>query len=364
MHITVNMPQGAYAVLVRRGLVGNLAAALETLGDTTGIFFLSSRRVWKHWGKAVENGMKSRPRAGLILFDDGEKAKTLATYENVCRKLVRLGADRAALAVAIGGGVVGDVAGFVAATYLRGIRLVHVPTTLVGQVDSAIGGKTGVNLPEGKNLLGAFYQPRLVLMDPQVLSTLPARQYRAGLYEVLKYGFLGDAELFSLMETDMPGVQSRAPQRLDWLIPRCVQAKAEMVVTDEKESGLRARLNLGHTFAHALETATQYRIFLHGEAVGWGMIAAARLSAQLKMLLPAEAARMEAAVRGIGPLPAWPRIAPEKLLQIMRGDKKSRSGRVRFVLPTAIGKVEWGVEAPERVVLQVMAGLATGKRTP
>ncbi len=358
-HINVNTPSQPYAVLIERGLIHRTGHALSTLRDSSGVFVLSSPRVWKHWGKILQEGMNGRRMAGLILFADGERAKTIRTYQMICRKLVRLGADREALLVALGGGVVGDVAGFVAATYLRGVRLVHVPTTLVAQVDSAIGGKTGVNLPEGKNLIGVFHQPALVLADPQVLATLPAREYRAGLYEALKYGILGDAPLFARLEQSAAQVLAQSPEQVDWLVMRCVQAKAGIVARDERESGLRECLNLGHTFAHALEAATSYRAFRHGEAVGWGLIAAARLAVRLEKLKAEDAARIEKAIRGIGRIPPWPRVTPGKLLETMRGDKKARGGRIRFVLPTAIGSYALGVEASPQVVTEVLQSLSS-----
>ena len=197
--------------------------------------------------------------------------------ELLCRKLTRAGADRKSLIVAVGGGVVGDVAGFVAASYLRGVALVHVPTTLVAQVDSSIGGKTGVNLPEGKNLVGAFYPPRLVLIDTDLLRTLPERQFRSGVAEVIKYGVIADAELFAYLEQNMEKLLRQDRDALEYVIPRCVEIKADVVSRDEHESGLREILNFGHTFGHALESVTKYRRYLHGEAVAWGMVAASLL---------------------------------------------------------------------------------------
>jgi 3-dehydroquinate synthase len=295
-----------------------------------------------------------------ILFDDREVSKNMATVDKLCRQLVRAGADRRALIVAAGGGVVGDVCGFVAASYLRGVRLVHVPTTMVAQVDSAIGGKTGVNLPEGKNLVGAFYPPQLVLADPATLSTLPSREFRSGLYEVVKYGVIGDPGLFSFLEKDIEQLTQRDAASLDFVIPRCIRAKANVVGRDERESGLREILNFGHTFAHAFETATAYRRYLHGEAVGWGMIAAARLANRAGMLSPANALRIEKLVRRVGPLPpllAEASSSPERLVRIMGSDKKTRGGQLRFVLPSRIGHAETVSGIPIRSVQTVLAGL-------
>jgi 3-dehydroquinate synthase len=260
--------------------------------------------------------------------------------------------------VAAGGGVVGDVAGFVAATYLRGVRLVHIPTTLVAQVDSAIGGKTGVNLPEGKNLVGAFYPGQLVLADPLVLETLPKREFCSGLYEVIKYGVICDPRLFVFLERNIERLAARDRAALDFAIVRSIQAKASVVSRDERESGLREILNFGHTFAHAFETATNYRTYLHGEAVGWGMIAASRLAQRTGLLGPAQAQRIESLVRRAGDLPHAPRQKPERLIAIMGADKKTRGGKLRFVLPDRIGHVETVSDIPIALIRDVLANLA------
>jgi 3-dehydroquinate synthase len=338
--IMVRSGNGPYAVVFGRGVLPRVAAEIRALGDFTGIFLLSSPRVARHWGAQIESRLRPAGLRTTVLFDDREAAKRLDTVERVCRRLVRAGADRRALLVAMGGGVVGDVCGFVAASYLRGVSLVHVPTTLVAQVDSAIGGKTGVNLPEGKNLVGAFYSPRVVLADPGTLATLPLREYRSGLYEVVKYGVIGDPRLFAFLEQSMERLVSRQPAALDFAIPRCIRAKAAVVTRDEREAGLREALNFGHTFAHAFETATGYRRYLHGEAVGWGMIAAARLAETVGRLAAGEARRMEALVRRIAPLLPLPDLPPSRLVKIMRADKKTRGGNLRFVLPRRIGSVQ------------------------
>ena len=283
-------------------------------------------------------------RAKPILFDDREAAKNLRTVEAIARQLVVAGADRHAVLVAIGGGVVGDVAGFAAATYLRGVRLVHIPTTLVAQVDSAIGGKTGVNLPEGKNLVGAFYPPKLVITDPTVLRTLPHREYRSGLYEVVKYGVIADPKLFEFLERRMDAVLRLDPAALAWIIPRCIAVKARVVRADEREAGLRQILNFGHTLGHALEAATKYRRFLHGEAIGLGMIAATMMALGVGRISDSDATRIIRLVASIGPLPPLGNIRASQLRPILAGDKKARGGRVLWVLPRRIGKTEWGIE--------------------
>ena len=314
------------------------------LGDSSNTYVLSSARVWRHCGRAISAKIPGRPRRPPILFDDRESNKNLATVEAIERQLVYAGADRRATLVAVGGGVVGDVVGFAAATYLRGVRLVHIPTTLVAQVDSAIGGKTGVNLPEGKNLVGAFYPPKVVIADPALLSTLPHREYRSGLYEVVKYGAIADRELFAFLERRMSAVLRRDPASLGWIIQRSIAIKARVVSVDEREAGLRQILNFGHTLGHALETATDYRVFLHGEAIAWGMIAASMMALSMNRLPLMDAFRIVRLVASVGPLPKLPPIPSAKLRSILAGDKKSRGGRVLWVFPRKIGKTEWGVE--------------------
>jgi 3-dehydroquinate synthase len=338
--IHVRSAAGPYDVVYGSGLISRLAATVHTLGKNTGVFLLSSPRVAQAWGAKLKRGLSDSGLRATILFDDRETKKNVPTVELVCRELVRAGADRHALLIAAGGGVVGDVSGFVAASYLRGVRLMHVPTTVVAQVDSAIGGKTGVNLPEGKNLVGAFYSPQTVLADPETLATLPDREFRSGIYEIVKYGVIGDRQLFSYLEKQMEALIARNRDALDFVIPRCIAAKARVVSRDERESGLREILNFGHTFAHALETATEYRTYLHGEAVGWGMIAAARLAVCAEMFDEAAAARVEKLVQRVGPLPGLPTTKAGRLFELMRSDKKTRGGAVRFVLPRAIGKVQ------------------------
>jgi 3-dehydroquinate synthase len=288
------------------------------------------------------------------LFDDREAAKNLSTVEKACRQLVRAGADRRALLVAVGGGVVGDVAGFVAASYARGIGLVHIPTTLVAQVDSAVGGKTGVNLPEGKNLVGAFYPAKLVIADPELLRTLPPREFRSGIYEIIKYGVIGDAKLFQFLELKVEKLVRRDPAALDFVIERSVSQKARVVSLDERESGLREILNFGHTFAHALESVTRYRKYLHGEAVGWGMIAATRMGVASDLLSAKDSGRILHLISRVGPLPHWPSASPARLIAAMQADKKTRAGRSRFVLPERIGKVCCGMEADPQMLAQVL----------
>jgi len=356
--IKVRSASGAYEILCGRGAASKSADAVAGLRHRGSVFLVSSARVWKYWGACFEKIFKGVHRA-TILFDDREAAKNLSTVERTCRQMVRAGADRRALLVAIGGGVVGDVAGFVAASYARGIQLVHIPTTLVAQVDSAIGGKTGVNLPEGKNLVGAFYPAKLVIADPDLLRTLPLREYRSGIYEIIKYGVIGDPKLFRFLEQNLEKLLRRDPASLDFVIERSILQKARVVSRDERESGLREILNFGHTFAHALESVTQYRKYLHGEAVGWGMIAASKLACASGIFPPRDSVRLIELIRRVGPLPPWPGASPARLISTMQADKKTLAGRLRLVLPEKIGKVRCGVAADPKMLAAVLRACAS-----
>ena len=305
-------------------------------------------------GKIVRRGIGPEEASKLHLFDDAEAAKNLHTVESLARALTRAGADRKSLLVAIGGGVVGDVAGFVAASYLRGIALVQIPTTVVAQVDSSIGGKTGVNLPEGKNLVGAFYPPRLVITDPELLRTLPEREFRGGLAEVIKHAIIADKKMFEYLEKNLDQVKRRDRNALDELIPRNVRIKADVVSRDERESGLREILNFGHTFAHALESVTKYRRYQHGEAVAWGMMAAALLGHEVGVTPADDVSRIVALVRRMGPLPPWPRVSAATLIEAMRSDKKARGGKLRFVLVPRVGKAGSYDSVPMNAVIRVL----------
>ena len=331
--IRVRSAAGAYSVFCRRGILRNASRELARLGEFSSVHLVTSHRVWR----AVRNKLSLRGAFHLHLFDDAEAAKTLQSVEAIARKLVRAGADRKALLIAVGGGVVGDVVGFAAASYLRGVALVQVPTTVVAQVDSAIGGKTGVNLPEGKNLVGAFYPPKLVLVDPEVLNTLPPREFRGGLAEIIKYGVIADTKLFAFLEKNLERMLGRDAWPLEHVIRRSIEIKAQVVSRDEKESSLREILNYGHTFAHALESVTRYKKFQHGEAVALGMMCAALLGHESVKTPANEVARIISLIRRIGPFPEWPRVPPRDLFAAMRADKKTKFGKVRFVLSPRLG---------------------------
>jgi len=352
--ILVNSSSGRYAVLCGAGVLRYGAEEIRRLGKFSRIHLVSSPKVWRAVGKSVLSGLGSKIVHAKHLMNDGESAKNLLTVEKLSRSLVRAGIDRHALIVAVGGGVVGDVAGFAASACLRGVALVQIPTTLIAQVDSAVGGKTGVNLPEGKNLVGSFYPARLVLVDSALLKPLPERQYRGGLAEVIKYGIIADAKLFAFLERNFDAVLRRDPAALAYFIPRCLEIKAHVVSRDERESGLREMLNFGHTFGHALETVTNFHVYQHGEAVAWGMMAAALLGHEIGLTPADEVSRIVSLVRRMGPLPPWPNVSPKKLIAAMQSDKKTRAGKLRFVLARKIGKAESHDEVPLETLERVL----------
>jgi len=317
---------------------------------------VTSKPIRKHWGEVLEKGLKGlKANYRVVEMPDGERAKRLAELEKLAERLVKHGADRHSVILALGGGVVGDVGGFLASIYMRGLPVVQVPTTLLAQVDSAIGGKTGVNLRSGKNLLGAFHQPLSVVVDPEVLSTLPKREYRSGLFEAMKYGVIRNPKIFETMEQRRE-VLKRDPELLEWLIAECIRVKAEVVSSDERESGERRILNFGHTIGHALEAETGYNELLHGEAVGWGMIAAARIGEEAGVTDQLTSSRIRAVVNAYGPLPGF-KFKPKSILRRLLSDKKTVGGIPHFVLAKSIGEVEIVSGVSERVVLRGLEDL-------
>ena len=332
--IDVNAATGRYAVLIGEGLASRLGRLLEEHEVGGRRFIVSNPVVWRFHGETLARAL---PDATLVQVPDGERHKHLPTVSRIYEALVRGEADRDATVVAAGGGVIGDMAGFAAATYLRGIRLVHVPTTLLAQVDASIGGKVGVNLAAGKNLVGAFYPPRLVVTDPGVLRTLPRREFRAGLYEVIKYGVACDATLFNQLQRELGVVTDQRSDALASVIAQCCRIKAAIVSSDERESGPRRVLNFGHTAGHALETLTGYRRFRHGEAVGWGMLVAAELATARGLLEARDLAAVRGLIMQLGPLPPVGDVPVPQMIEAMRRDKKVAEGRLHFVLPTGIG---------------------------
>ena len=352
--IRVRSSAGSYAIVSGTGLLTRAQSEIAKLGRFSNMHLVSSPKVWRALGNRIKRAFALKSSRQLHLFDDAESAKNLRTVESLSRTLIQSGADRRSLLVAIGGGVIGDVAGFVAASYLRGIALVHVPTTVVAQVDSSIGGKTGVNLPEGKNLVGTFYPPQLVLSDPETLRTLPEREFRGGLAEIIKHAIIADAQMFAHLEKNMEKLERRDRKILNDLIPRNIAIKARVVSRDERESGLREILNFGHTFAHALESLTRYKRYQHGEAVAWGMMCAALLGHEIGITSANDVARIVTLIRRMGPLPCWPDVAAEKFIDAMHSDKKSRDGNLRFVLAPRIGKAATYDRVPLTAVERVL----------
>jgi len=322
-----------YVIEIGTGARSRLAAVLEEARLPKRRFIVSSQMVWRLHGETFADVTDDEP----VLLPDGERYKQLPTVSRIYDALIKAGADRATTIVAVGGGVVGDTAGLAAATYLRGVPIVHVPTTLLAQVDSAIGGKVGVNHPLGKNLIGAFHQPSAVIVDPAFLATLPRREFRAGLYEVVKYGMIASRPLFDRIREQLTQLFARNDEALTPVIAECCQIKAAVVEGDERESGPRRALNFGHTIAHALEAATRYRRFRHGEAVAYGMLAATEIAVTRGLLSGDDRDALTALIVQMGPLPPVSDLNPAHVLEAVTRDKKVVAGRLHFVLPTAIG---------------------------
>lgn len=334
IHIAVQSRSGAYTIAIATGLVERLHDLLRDARLDGRRFAISSPLVWQLHGRTVSRAL---PGIEPILVPDGERSKHLQTATRIFDALIRATADRSSLIVALGGGVIGDMAGFVAATYLRGVGFVQVPTTVMAQVDAAIGGKVGVNHPLGKNLIGTFYPPRLVVVDPTLLDSLPRREFRAGLYEVVKYGMTSSRALFDRLDQNVPAVFARDPSVLVPLIAESCAIKAAVVSDDEREAGPRRVLNFGHTAGHALETVTRYRRFRHGEAVGYGMLIAAELAVARGALAETERQGLAGLIAKLGPLPPIGDLSAARLLEAMRHDKKVVAGRLHVVLATTIG---------------------------
>ncbi len=335
LRVDVKTTSHNYPIYIEHGLTAQLGRLIESSGHAASRqFFVSSPLVWKFHGKAMARAI---PKTETILLSDGEKYKQLATVQRAYESLIKLEADRGAGIIAVGGGVIGDMAGFVAATYLRGIRLIQVPTTLLAQVDSAIGGKVGVNHPLGKNLIGAFHQPSLVAIDPAVLATLPRREFRSGLYEVIKYGMTSSRDLFDRIDRELDAIFARQPDALVPIIGESCRIKAAVVEVDERESGPRRMLNFGHTAGHALEAVTKYKRFRHGEAIAYGMLTAAEIAVARGVMPEADRHALGRTIMKLGPLPPVGDLSTKEVLGAMRHDKKVVNGTLHYVLCTGIG---------------------------
>jgi 3-dehydroquinate synthase len=334
--IRVDTPSARYDVFAGSDLLATPGSRIERVTGRLPrrVFVLTSPEIWALWGEALEQSFAQPPIA--LFLPAGEKHKTLSSVERLARQMIEAGGDRGSLLIAFGGGIVGDVGGFLAAIFMRGIPYIQVPTTFLAQVDSSVGGKTGVNLPNGKNLLGSFHHPLAVFADIGVLGTLSERELRAGLMESVKAGIIRDRALVRYMDERAEDVLARDPKALEKVIAASIRMKADVVSRDERESGLRMILNFGHTLGHAIEQVTRYKVLLHGEAVGWGMIAALYIAGLRGTITRAQSDRLEELIHHYGALPPFEASAA-RLVAATGADKKNVGGIRRFVLPIGIG---------------------------
>lgn len=359
--IPVQLPQNSYNVAIAPGGLATLGDQLLTLGLKQKVLLVSNSAIFRHYGEMIGGSLQT---AGFdvahCLLPAGERYKTPATLQRIYDAALEHRIERSSTLIALGGGVIGDMTGFAAATWLRGVNVVQVPTSLLAMVDAAIGGKTGVNHPRGKNLIGAFHQPRLVLIDPLVLKTLPSREFRAAIAEVIKYGVIWDAELFTQLEQAprLDRLTALDPSLVHKILVRSCQAKAHVVSKDEKEAGLRAILNYGHTIGHAVESLTGYKLVNHGEAVAIGMVAAGRIAVELG-LWDAESSDRQLALVHKAELPAQIPLTVnlEDVIISLQSDKKVEAGQVKFVLPTRIGAATVTNQVPTDVIRTVLSQL-------
>lgn len=342
---TVTTPGRQYDAIIERGILERIHHSIPNKSGK--IFVVTTRDVWDLHGSHLASLTGAMP----LFFPGGESRKRLAEVEALADQMALAGADRSTIVIGFGGGIVTDIAGFLAASFMRGVDVIQVPTTLLAQVDAAVGGKTGVNLVSGKNLFGAFHQPLAVLIDPAVVATLPPREYVAGLYEIIKCGVIRDAALFDLMDSHASDILKQDPALVDRIIADAVRIKCEVVSADEREGGLRRILNFGHTLGHALEAETAYRVFLHGEAVAFGMHAATELAVRTGHLDRATGDRIRRVVASYGEIPSARDIPPENLAARTRGDKKTVQGKVHYVLPVAIGETQVVSDIPDDEVI-------------
>ncbi len=353
--LSVDLGDRSYPIRIGLGLLDDPEHLAGQLAGRTAIVVSDENVAPLYLDRALKGALGAAARSEALVLPAGERHKTIETWQRVLQKLIDSGAQRDAVLVTLGGGVVGDLCGFAAAAYMRGIDFIQCPTTLLAQVDSSVGGKTAVNHPRGKNLIGAFHQPRAVLIDVGTLDTLSEREYAAGLAETVKYGIIGSPGFFDWMERRAPALAAREPRALIEAVRRACQAKAEIVIKDEREAGVRALLNLGHTFGHALETETDYERLLHGEAVAIGMCLAARLAAALGRCPADVPLRLATLLQYFGlPTEVPDDLSPDALWHVMQLDKKNLAGRVRLVLPTAIGHAVIDDTVDEASVLAVL----------
>lgn len=354
--ISVSLGERSYEIMIGDRILGTLGDTAKRIGLGSKELIVTSAALWPSYGKVVHDSLASTGfDVSVAIMNDEEESKSLQTVNSVYDNLVENEFDRSSGIVAVGGGVIGDVAGFVAATFMRGIRFIQVPTTLLAQVDSSIGGKTGVNHPKGKNLVGAFHQPALVWTDVSTLRTLPAREIRSGLAEVVKYAIIADPELFHILETTVSSFSKASTETLIDIVSRCCSIKARIVEEDEREHGVRSILNYGHTVGHALEALTNYAYYTHGEAVAIGMTGVARISCEVGATGQKMAENQERVLK-MAALPTSIDCPtnPNEIVHQLNSDKKRLAGRVRWVLPKTIGEVFLTDQVPTDVVLDVL----------
>jgi 3-dehydroquinate synthase len=366
--VHVSLDDRSYDITIAEGILSQTGEITRAaLGpQTRRLALISNPKVHLLFGKTVERSLKNAGFTTLThLMGDGEKYKSLRTAERAWSFLLEHRFERSDAIVALGGGVVGDLAGFVAATYQRGISFAQIPTTLLAQIDSSVGGKTAINHPLGKNMIGAFHQPRAVMIDPLALKTLAPRELRAGLYEVIKTGVIRDRALFEFTQASLGQIEANDQEVLSRIIARCCEIKAEVVAADERETGLRRILNFGHTIGHALEAVTNYRRLKHGEAVGYGMKSAAAIAEKAGIIAPVESQTIIAGIDSSGPLPVISDLRPRDILNAMTHDKKVAQGKIPFILPTRVGEVIVRDDIPPEIVRAAIKELlASSARTP
>jgi 3-dehydroquinate synthase len=351
--IPVALAADAYPVYLGRGVLADAELWRRHLGDGK-LLVVSNETVAPLYLDRLSSALGDRERDVHVL-PDGERHKTVDSWSAILDRLIAMQARRDAVVIALGGGVIGDIAGFAAAAYMRGVRFLQAPTTLLAQVDASVGGKTGVNHVRGKNLIGAFHQPAAVFIDSATLDTLPGREFNAGMAEVVKYGAIRDSAFFEWLEKQAPAIAARDTKALDYLIRRSVQNKAEIVAADEKEAGVRALLNFGHSFGHALEAVTEYERFLHGEAVAIGMVVAAQLSEARGLCKAGTAARLAALLRRFDlPVKIPQGLSAGDLAASLELDKKALARGLRLVLLDAIGRARIDEDSPDETILRAM----------
>jgi 3-dehydroquinate synthase len=354
--VRVELIERSYDIVIGNGLLDGIGARLKAYGPSPKAALVSNPTVFALYGERVTDSIK---KAGFdlehVIIPDGEEYKNLETLKRIYDELLKHGLDRKSALIALGGGVVGDITGFAAATYMRGISYIQIPTTLLAQVDSSVGGKTGVDHKLGKNMIGAFWQPGLVLIDPVTLKTLPKKQLLAGLAEVIKYGVIYDGELFGFLEANRESILNLDDKAITYIIRRSCEIKADVVSKDERESGLRAILNYGHTIGHAIETATGYIRYLHGEAVAIGMHLEAKLSQLLKGIDERQVFRIKALIDSYGLPSEIPKdINRVDILSSMQLDKKAVAGKLKFILPESIGAVKIREDIDEKSIMGLL----------